>query len=236
MKKLFIRIISGLMPTSDMRRKVRNVLSVGFGRTKNKGKNNKIIWIDAGGKRHDVHRLPGCYIDFRGDNNYIEIHGDLHALRMDIRMEGDSKIFMQPSPFNNRNLKISGMKNSVLKIGKNFLMDGLCTLVFATNTNITIGDDCMVAANAYIRSGDGHSVFSAETNEIINKNADVYIGNHVWLAKDCFVFKGVYLADGCLVGARSLVTKKFTEPCCAIAGNPAHLIKTGVKWDKQPVE
>ncbi len=36
------------------------------------------------------------------------------------------------------------------------------------------------------------------------------------------------IADNCIVGAGSLVTKKFEEPNVVIAGHPAKVIKTGI--------
>ena len=48
----------------------------------------------------------------------------------------------------------------------------------------------------------------------------VYIGRHVIIGAGSIVFPGVHLADGCSVGAMSLVSQS-TEPWGVYVGNPA---------------
>ncbi|MBR4859865.1 MAG: hypothetical protein IKV10_01035, partial [Alphaproteobacteria bacterium] len=99
-KKIFIRTISGVMPTQAMRRDVRNVLTIGFGKTHYRGKqNNKIIRVDKNGNRRVVKRLPGCNIYFYGSNNLIEVHEPLNALQISAQMYGDSKIVIKSSKY-----------------------------------------------------------------------------------------------------------------------------------------
>ena len=62
-KKIIIRIIAGLMPTTNLRRCVRNCMTVGFGKTHYRGKNNKLVYVDKNGKKHTVRRrLDVIYI------------------------------------------------------------------------------------------------------------------------------------------------------------------------------
>ncbi|MBR4507284.1 MAG: acyltransferase [Alphaproteobacteria bacterium] len=234
MKNILIRILSGLMPTRKLRHRLRNCLTVGFGKTKNRGKNNKIVWIDAQGRRHIMRRLPGWNICFRGDNNYIEIHGSLEQMCIDVKMYGNSRIVIgNKRVMSNKIFKISGMENCELNIGDDLLTDGSCDIVFSANTKITIGVGCMIANSVYIRTGDGHSIL--HKNKVINKNADVYIGNHVWVADGVCILKGASIPDNSIVGARSLVNKKFTDKNVIIAGIPAKIVKSGIDWDMQSV-
>lgn len=53
---------------------------------------------------------------------------------------------------------------------------------------------------------------------------DTVVGNDVWLGLDAVVMPGVRLGDGCIVAAKSVVTKSF-EPYSIIGGNPARLIR-----------
>lgn len=48
-------------------------------------------------------------------------------------------------------------------------------------------------------------------------------------------FKNAEIADGCIVGAETVVAKVFDEPDCAIAGNPAKIVKRGITWDRATI-
>jgi chloramphenicol O-acetyltransferase type B len=50
------------------------------------------------------------------------------------------------------------------------------------------------------------------------------IGNDVWIGAEAMIMPGVHIADGAVIGARSLVTKNLV-PYEIWAGNPAKLIK-----------
>jgi len=61
------------------------------------------------------------------------------------------------------------------------------------------------------------------------------IGNDVWIGARVVVLPGVHIADGCVVGAGSVVTSSLGEPYGIYAGNPARLLRHRfpphvVKW------
>lgn len=76
---------------------------------------------------------------------------------------------------------------------------------------------------------------------------DTVVGNDVWLGLDAVVMPGVRLGDGCIVAAKSVITKSF-EPYSIIGGNPARLIRKRFDdglialllrfawWDRSPEE
>lgn len=232
-KKVIIRVIAGIMPTKKLRRSMRNCLTFGFGKTHYRGgKNNKIIYIDEHQRKHIVRRLPGCYIYFYGDNNYIEIHGPLNALRIEATLLGNSKITIKQSRYDSRYLKILGMINCSLEIGKDFCTNGQLFIQFTEDTNIKIGDDCMFSYGIIMRTGDGHKIKSLKTGELINKNQDIMIGNHVWIACKVTILKGVVVSDNSVVAACSLVNKKFFETNVILAGTPAQIKKQDISWER----
>ena len=47
--------------------------------------------------------------------------------------------------------------------------------------------------------------------------------------------KKVEIQDGSVVGANSVVTKKFNEPNIIIAGNPAKIIRRNILWKRDIV-
>lgn len=233
MRKIFARIISAFMPTRNLRRTVRNHLTYGFGKTHYRsGKNNKIIYIDKNNKKHTVRRLPGCNIYFFGNNNYIEIHGPLNALLLNATLHGNSKIVIKPSKYELRHINIDTMTNCTLEIESDFYVNGTLKIEFCNNTKVHIGQDCMFSYNILIRTGDGHKITTLKSNKQINPNQDIFIGNHVWIAGNATILKGAYIPDNTIIGASSLVNKKFTEKNTVIAGVPADVKKREIKWER----
>jgi len=91
----------------------------------------------------------------------------------------------------------------------------------------------MFASNIIIRPSDGHSIYDINTKELLNKGENIIIGNHVWSGLNSIFLKGARVADNSIIGANSLVNKKFHEENVIIAGSPAKIVKRGVNWDRK---
>ena len=91
----------------------------------------------------------------------------------------------------------------------------------------------MFSYDIIMRTGDGHKIFSTQqTNERINPNEDIIIGNHVWVACKAIILKGAVISNNSIVGACSLVNKKFYEENVLLAGIPAQIKKHGITWER----
>lgn len=101
------------------------------------------------------------------------------------------------------------------------------------DASIEIGRDCMFSKLVHLRAGDGHSVLDANTGERINRSRDIRLGDRVWVGRGVCLLKGAEVASDSIVGAYAVVTRKFPEAGCAIAGNPAQVVRRGLKWDRQ---
>ena len=96
-------------------------------------------------------------------------------------------------------------------------------------TVCTVGEDCLFSENITIRGTDHHSIFDLDTGVQINRPAGVTIGRHVWVGQDCAIGKGVSIADGAIIGARSLVVGDVGK-AELWAGSPARKLRERVSW------
>ena len=101
-------------------------------------------------------------------------------------------------------------------------------------TRIILGKDCMLSSGIEIRTGDSHSIVNNEGDRI-NPSKEIVVGNHVWIGTRAMLLKGSRIADDCIVGAGSIVTGSFDEAGCALAGNPAKVLRKDVSWKRERI-
>jgi acetyltransferase-like isoleucine patch superfamily enzyme len=86
---------------------------------------------------------------------------------------------------------------------------------------ILIGDNCMIASNAYLTDSDWHDIYNRIS---IGKTAPIRIENNVWIGDSAIVCKGVHIGENSIVGAGAVVVNDIPANCVA-AGNPARIVK-----------
>lgn len=86
---------------------------------------------------------------------------------------------------------------------------------------ITVGDNCMIASNAYLTDSDWHDTYNRIT---MGKTAPVTIKNNVWIGDSAIVCKGVTIGENSIIGAGAVVVDSVPANCVA-AGNPAKIVK-----------
>jgi acetyltransferase-like isoleucine patch superfamily enzyme len=87
---------------------------------------------------------------------------------------------------------------------------------------VTIGDNCMLASNAYLTDSDWHGLYDRLS---IGRSAPIRLGENVWIGDSAIVCKGVAIGRNSIVGAGAVVTQSLPENCIA-AGNPARVVRT----------
>lgn len=95
----------------------------------------------------------------------------------------------------------------------NIYINGICGIEFGDNVFIAVGVK-IISANHDFQNYTKHT----DAKPII-------IGNNVWIGTNAIILPEVNIADGCIVGAGSVVTKSFMKKNSIIAGNPAKIIK-----------
>lgn len=200
--------------------------------------NNKIILFDEDQNEEIVPQIKGLNITFKGKNNVVRIEKGSVFRSSHIVLSNNCKVnIKKTNSYGIRNLSADLCDNCKIEIGKDFSTVSLSILLIdENNLSVFIGDYCMCARNVRIRPSDGHIIYDINTGELLNKGEDVIIGNHVWMGLNCLFLKGVKVSDDTIVGANSLVNKKFYEENVVIAGTPAKIVKRGVNWDRRSPE
>ncbi len=89
--------------------------------------------------------------------------------------------------------------------------------------HISIGDNCMIAADVVIHDCDWHGIYNRLRP--FRCTASVTLANNVWIGARAIITKGVNIGENSIIGAGSVVTKDIPANVVA-AGNPAKIVKT----------
>lgn len=220
--------------------KLKNIYVKFFGKITgcyNYGKNNKVIFLKKGKEYKKFFMPKGLIIKLEANNGIVKIEYPLKFENTLIDIEGDNGVFeIKHSKYPLRNCRFYIEYNSQIHIGKNCQLKNrnLCMIAncaYNKPAQIIIGDNVLIGTNAIIRTSDGHTLINVKTREPLNKTEDVIIDNNVWIGANCTILKGTYISKGSIVGACSLINKKFEEENIVIAGNPAKILKHNVTWD-----
>jgi acetyltransferase-like isoleucine patch superfamily enzyme len=115
-------------------------------------------------------------------------------------------------------------RGAIIEIGDNTRIHGTCIHAYK---KITIGKNCLIAANTQIFDGNGHDLSFENVDNRINTIGDakeVLIEDSVWIGANCIIMPGVRIGKGSIIAAGSVVVKDI--PSMSIAGgNPAKIIK-----------
>ena len=85
--------------------------------------------------------------------------------------------------------------------------------------------------NVTILDGDGHKISDLNPNYSHNKSNKIKFGNHVWLASDATILKGVTLGNDVVVASGACVTKSIEENNVLITGTN-RITKRNIIWKK----
>lgn len=113
---------------------------------------------------------------------------------------------------------------AMIKIGQNTRIHGTCIHAYKS---ISIGRNCLIAANCQIIDGNGHDLsFPNVQNRINTKGSakEITIEDNVWIGANTFVLPGVRIGMGSVISANSVV-KEDIPPMVIAGGNPAIIIK-----------
>lgn len=120
-------------------------------------------------------------------------------------------------------------KTKTLTIGRNCEFGDFTHIVALKS--VIIGDNVLIASKCFISDTD-HGIYKGEIQDSPNvppnerklTSKPTEIGNNVWIGENAVILSGTYIANGCVIGANSVVRGNF-DKVGIIAGNPAKYIK-----------
>lgn len=116
---------------------------------------------------------------------------------------------------------------AIIEIGSNTRIHGSCLHAYK---KISIGDNCLIAANCQLIDSSGHDVqLDNVDNRIMStgKTKTIIIEDSVWLCTGVIVLPGVTIGRGSVIGANSVVDIDIPEMTLA-RGNPIKIVR-GIK-------
>jgi putative colanic acid biosynthesis acetyltransferase WcaF len=82
---------------------------------------------------------------------------------------------------------------------------------------ISLGDFCVISQGAHLCAGT-HDIDSSNFQLVARPIA---IGCNAWVCAEAFIGPGVSIGEGCVIGARSVVTRSITDEWTVWSGNLA---------------
>lgn len=89
-------------------------------------------------------------------------------------------------------------------------------------SEISVGPNAMIAANAYLTDADWHDVYDRVFS--LGKSEPIRIEDNVWIGDSAIICKGVTIGRNSVVGAGAVVVKDVPANV-VVAGNPARVVK-----------
>ena len=76
---------------------------------------------------------------------------------------------------------------------------------------------------------DSYNIYDDDRN-ILNLDKKIVIVNNVWIGCRCLILKGTIVPNNCIVGANTMLNRKFDEENTIIAGIEANVKRKNISW------
>ena len=173
----------------------------------------------------DLSKQVNLKLDFRGNNNIVFFFGE--SSNVSIVFQNDNGlVFIGDHVYCNGTFWLAN--NSLCFIDQVNSFNGASFYIYESK-NVILGTDCMFSWDIWLATCDYHLIIDAKTNNRVNFSKSIYIGDHVWIGRESAISKGVFVASGAILGAKSLATKVYYSNT-ANAGSPAKELKKELFW------
>lgn len=176
--------------------------------------------------------LKRTSIKVKGRDNKIRMSTTLVSSYVNVIGNGNTIEILNEEVISNLKLQIVGTDCHV-QIGQKTTINGAHIVCGGDGNSVIIGEDCMFADRIEIWASDTHPIYSnCNCKAPINYPKNIIINNHVWIGQCACVLKGVEIGHDSIIGMAAVVTKTI-PPTSVVAGNPAHIINSGITWGRQ---
>jgi acetyltransferase-like isoleucine patch superfamily enzyme len=162
---------------------------------------------------------PGTVLLGFGSNGAF----DFKRARSVWQITGDV-IFQGPARLGNGfKLTASGQ----VTFGPDFILSAESQIV--CRDRVSFGKGCLVSWDVLILDSDFHPIVYEDGTESV-LHAPIVLGDRIWIGARSTILKGVELGDDVIVAAGAMVTSPEHTHKVLLAGNPARVLRTGVRW------
>lgn len=199
--------------------------------------NNQIFVHTAGGDKSlpTYRKIVGLDISIKGTGNKIIISDKARFTGSKIIIDADDAVleFADSPDITNLSVFVRNGNGQSLKWGKGTSITGGYIELCETNASVVIGNNCMIGWHVSIVATDFHAVLDRNTGTVLNGPGHVVIGDNCWLGHGVRLLKNAQIPNNTIVGAETVVTKKFSEEWTVLGGNPARIVKREVTWRRE---
>ena len=111
-----------------------------------------------------------------------------------------------------------------IEIGENSHINIWCSVWAGKERKIYLGKNLLMGPCVQIHCGHHGTKLGTPMMEQPGKEADIVIGDDVWLCGGCIVTSGVKIANGVIVAANAVLTKDVEEENVIVGGVPAKIV------------
>lgn len=200
-----------------------------------KGEKNYIVLFNDSGREIPITKpIRGLNLKVIGNHNRIFIHEKTIFEKSHITVESNYvDVWIDRSSLLRIHADLVAGEGQKLKIGRETRIGG-AFFVLNEESACVIGKECLISEDVWFWGSDGHALIDQKSEMFLNRPIKaIEINDHCWIGHACHILKGGGLASDSVVGSRSILTRSFSEPNIALAGNPAKIIRHGVTWNGQ---
>ena len=169
----------------------------------------------------------------RGSGNQVHLGSNLSTSGLMLVVDGDrNRVEVGDHCGGGGCLALRGEGNRLL-IGDRTYFIGVHLLLVSGGCRLVIGNGCVFSEGVDIRTTDSHFIYEQASDRCVNPDADVVLGDRVWLGKNVTVLKGSRIGSDTVVATGAIVAGELPANVIA-AGVPARVIREGVYWEPWP--